>query len=458
MRNEKRFVAKDLGLDLEKVKCFDHHLCHAASAYYASSFNKEKALVLTLDGEGDNFCASVNIFNRKKIKVLSRTPREDSLGYIYYDLTRFLGMKGNEHEYKVMGLAPYAKLEYVNKLWEKVDKIVKVDKEKLVFKCIFNTTDTKRYLKKEMIEVRFDVLAGLFQKLVEEKTLEWVKAAVKKTGIKTLVLSGGVFMNVKLNQKIAELPEVKEIFVLPSCADESSVLGSSYLAYIEAIKKNERIEIKSIKDVYWGPEFKDDEVKKVLDSLDKQKYTVKKYSNTETEIAKILANGSIVARLKGKMEFGARALGNRSILADPRNPDIIRVINESVKNRDFWMPFAPSILKERQDDYIVNPKKLDAYYMMMTFDTTTRGREDLKAAMHPYDFTVRPQLVNRNYNPSYHRLIEEFEELTGVGGVLNTSFNIHGYPIVLGPKEAIHTFKNSGIEYLAINNYIIKKI
>ena len=161
--------------------------------------------------------------------------------------------------------------------------------------------------------------------------------------------------------------------------------------------------------------------------------------------------------MTGRMEFGARALGNRSILADPRNSRIVKIINEQVKNRDFWMPFAPSILYEKRHEYIKNPKNHIAYYMMMTFNTTPKGREELVAAMHPYDLTVRPQLVKKAHNPQYYKLIKEFEKITGVGAVLNTSFNLHGMPIVLGPKEAFYAFEKSGIMYMALENYLIEK-
>lgn len=459
MKKEKEFIANNLNLDLKKIKCFDHHLSHAAVGYYASPFNNKKALVLTLDGEGDNLSASVNIFEKDKIKIFSKTLREDSLGYIYSSLTEFLGMKSNEHEYKVMGLAPYAKLEHVNKLWEKVDRIVEVDKQTLTFKCAFNTINAKKYFRKEMANVRFDILAGLFQKLIEDKVTLWVKEAVKKTGVNTVVLSGGVFMNVKLNQKIADLPEIKEIFVLPSCGDESSVLGSSYLAYRDyCLSQSNELKIKPIENIYWGPEFNDKDIESALRQIDtRTKYKIEKIKNIESAVAKLLSKGNVVARLNGRMEFGARALGNRSILADPRNFDTVRLINESVKNRDFWMPFAPSVLEEKHKLYVNNPKNITSYYMMMTFDATEKGKTALKAAMHPYDFTARPQFVNKDCNPSYYKIIKEFEKLTGVGAVLNTSFNLHGYPIVLGPKEALHAFNNSGIKYLAMGNYLIVK-
>jgi len=458
-QKEMNFLAEYLGLDRSKIIPYDHHLSHAASAYYSSPFNDKKVLVLTLDGEGDSFCASVNIFEKDKIKIISKTPRENSLGLLYAYLTEHLGMKSNEHEYKVMGLAPYAKDTDVLKVYENIKNIIKVDKEKLTFRSTFNTVDTEKFLHAYMHNVRFDILAGTFQKLLEDKIIEWIEASIQKTGVSSLALAGGVFMNVKVNKKIAESKDVKELFILPSCGDESSIIGSSYLAYLEECDKDRKeYSIAPIQNIYWGPQLGDREIEKDLkDFKALRRFNIEKVEDIEKETAKLLAKGAIVARVSGKMEFGARALGNRSILADPRDPDVVRIINEQVKNRDFWMPFAPSILKERAKDYIVNPKNLDSHYMMLSFDTTEKGRNDLRAAIHPSDFTVRPQIVERGFNQKYYYLLKEFEKLTGVGGVLNTSLNLHGYPIVLGSKEALYVFKNSGLEFLTIENYLLSK-
>jgi len=170
-----------------------------------------------------------------------------------------------------------------------------------------------------------------------------------------------------------------------------------------------------------------------------------------------VARGDVVARFSGRCEWGARALGNRSILADARNRDVVMKINEAVKNRDFWMPFAPSIMKERAEDYIVNPRRFPAPYMIVSFDTTEKGREALRAALHQYDFTARPQVVEKSWNPGYHRVMKNFEDETGEGGFLNTSFNLHGYPIVCSPQDAIRTLEVTGLENLALGDWFISK-
>lgn len=445
----KEYTAEFLRIPLDKIIAYDHHLSHAAAAYYSSPFSREKALVFTLDGEGDNYCSSVNIFDGKEYQVLAKTPRENSLGYIFANITMFLGMKPHEHEYKVMGLAPYAKDEDVNKLYDIIKSTVYLDpSNKLRFSTPFNTQDYDQYLEKYLRGKRFDHIAGAYQKLVEELLVSWIRAGIEKTGIKTIILSGGVFMNVKANKQIAELKEIHKLFVLPSCSDESAPLGSAFLGLPSSIYPE------PIKTLYWGPEFSDDEIEDVLKKSGTHKFM--KHKQIETAIAKLLAKGFVVANSSGRMEFGARALGNRSILANPKNSDTIRVINEQIKNRDFWMPFAPTILKERTKDYIKSPK-INSPFMMIAFESTLKAREDLRAALHPYDLTMRAQILDQKENPRYYKIIKEFEKITGIGGVLNTSFNLHGYPIAMGPEEALFVFYNSDLQYLALGNYLIRK-
>ncbi len=178
----------------------------------------------------------------------------------------------------------------------------------------------------------------------------------------------------------------------------------------------------------------------------------------ERRCAELLSDGQVVARYKGRMEFGARALGNRSILADPGNWQTIHVINAMIKQRDFWMPFAPSMLAEYADDYIINPKGFKAPYMILSFDTKKEKLYEIIAATHPYDGSCRPQIVEKEHNPDYHRLISIYRELTGKAVVLNTSFNLHGFPIVYSPEDALDVFDKSGLKYLALDDYLVKEI
>ncbi|MEK7611529.1 MAG: carbamoyltransferase C-terminal domain-containing protein [Patescibacteria group bacterium] len=458
---ERKLLADYLNIPSDKLVAHDHHKSHAFAGYYASKFSKEKALVLTLDAEGDGVCATVNVFNKGRYERISRTHADNSLGLMYAAVTKHLGMKVGEHEYKVMGLAPYAKEYSINKAFIKVQDLFRLGgKDNLEIHSKFDMRQMPKYLREEMSEVRFDVLAGVFQKVLEDTVLAWVRQAIKVTGVDTLCCTGGVFMNVKLNQKITELPEVGKVFFMPSGSDESSPLGACFVSYVESLKSTYRDpEIEPIKDLYLGPSYSLQAVKDFLDENSvADKYKVEYFEDIEKRIALLLSEKKIVGRLSGRMEWGARALGNRTILANPSDPEVVMIINEQMKDRDFWMPFAPSILKERAGDYLVNPKNVEAPYMVLSFATTPLGRGDLKAALHPYDFTCRPQIVEESWNPKYYKIIKEFENLTGIGGVLNTSFNLHGYPIVLGPKEAYNAFEKSGLQYLALENYLISKL
>jgi carbamoyltransferase len=456
--NQRRFTSLHLKIPLSKVYCWDHHLCHAYAAYYLSPFNKKDALVLTLDGEGDKLCATVNTVKKGgNFQTLARTPLGNSLGWIYMDLTKYLGMNPNEHEYKVMGLAPYAKEKYGQLVYERIRDWIAVDG--LKFKAKFDTHLSYLFLKKELEGFRFDNIAWAFQKLLEDKICEWVQNCIRETKLATVCCGGGVFMNVKANMRISQLPEVNKLWIMPSAGDESTAIGAAIASYLEYCRERGiKARITPIRGIYWGPAYSNSEIRRFLQKGKwNKKFRVEFYKDIEKVIANLLAKGEIVARLAGRMEWGARALGNRSILANPSNPDIVRTINEYVKARDFWMPFAGSILEERADEYIVNPKKIVGDYMIMAYDSTSLARKELRAALHPYDFTIRPQIVRKEWNPSYYRIIKEFEKITGIGGVLNTSFNLHGYPIVKGPKEAMFVFENSEIRYLAMENYIISK-
>lgn len=460
LKKERQYIASYLHVPINKIVTTGHHLSHAAASYYSSPFNQEKSVVLTLDAEGDNVCSTVSIFHKDHFQRIASTSRENSLGWIYHDVTRFLGMKPGEHEYKVMGLAPYAKEKDVDKLYDKIKDILTLDpKNKYRFYAKFNTQDTLYFLKRSMTFVRFDILAGAFQKLVEERILEWVSYVTKQTRLHTLIFSGGVFMNVKANYKILHLKSVSKAFFMPSAGDESLVIGSCYLTYLQVTKSKYGYPyVKPLQNLYLGPAYSDKEIfNNLSDAQIKKKYTITKSNNIEKQIAKLLAKGQVVARCSGRMEWGARALGNRSILANPQNTDIVKIINDQMKQRDFWMPFAPSILRERARDYCIIPKHIEAPYMIICFDPTELAIKELRAAMHPYDFTLRPQFIEKSWNPTYYKIIKEFENITGIGGVLNTSFNLHGYPVVLGPKEALYAFEHSGLQYLALGPYLLHK-
>ncbi len=438
---------------INKIIFTDHHMGHAASAYYSSHFNTEKALVLTLDGGGDKLCATVNVAENNQIKIIEKTESGNSIGNIYSRVTYMMGMVPLEHEYKLMGLAPYCSNDMAKKAYNIFKKYLSLNKKKpLKFeRHIFNRTFlTYSRIRKDTEMLRFDQIAAGLQMFTEELVINWVKAAIKKTKINKIALAGGVFMNVKLNQKIMELPEVKDIFIMPSCGDESLPIGACQLIY--ANKTNNTPE--PITNIYWGPEFNETQIISELKKVKGIKY--KKMKNINSEIGKLISQDKIVARCSGRMEFGARALGNRSILCNAANMDNVRIINMMIKNRDFWMPFAPVMLDSRAKEYIINPKNIKAPYMILTFNTTNKFTEMI-GGVQQADLTARPQIISKEYNKDYYEILKEFENRTGRGVLLNTSFNLHGYPLVYGPKEALWVFIKSGLEYLAIGNYLVTK-
>jgi len=459
LKNQSRLLIKELSTILNyperKILIVDHHLAHAFST---CSNLKQKTLVLTLDGQSNEFCSAVSIYDGKNFKIISRSNKKASLGFLYTMITIFLGMRPNEHEFKVMGLAPYAKKDKVNEVYQKFKKIIWL--EDLEFKSKFDMFFFENFFEKELKFTRFDNIAGAVQKLVEELTMDWVRNAIKKTGIHNVALCGGVFMNVKANQRILELPEVTNLFVMPSCSDESNAIGSCFYGYKKYCETNNiPFNTQPIKDLYLGPEYGNEYIENIIKTKNlKQKYKIRKIKEINKEVAKLLADGKIVARCSGKSEWGARALGNRSILSNATNMETIKILNETIKDRDFWMPFTPSILDKFAKRYFVNPKGVFAPYMCITFESTKQARKDIPAAMHTYDQTLRPQVVTKEYNPDYYKIIEEFSRLTGRGGILNTSFNLHGEPNVLTPEDAIHTVENSDLKYLAMGNYLFEKL
>lgn len=452
-------ISNNLGVGSDRILLAPHHTSHAYAAYYGfvpEDLKKEPFLIITHDALGDKLCGLVLKTEGREIIKVAEMPMGNSLAALYGVITMLLGMKVNEHEYKVMGLAPYASIEEISKVYPVLRSLVEV--RGLSFYSRLGMRALEIYIRNKLIGYRFDGIAGAIQKLAEDLTTELVRNAIKETGIRNLVLGGGFFMNIKVNKIIGELEEVDKLIVCPSGGDESLAIGAVYYVYEKYYQNNSSLaKPVYIPNLYLGPEFTEEEIVKSLEKKDKNDFSFRRCREIEKEIAKLLAKGEVVANFQGRMEWGARALGNRSILANPSHPEVIREINSQIKNRDFWMPFAASILAERADDYIVNPKNLSTDFMVLGFDTTDKGKIELKAGIHPYDYTARPQLVSTKVNTRYYKIIKEFEKLTGIGAVLNTSFNLHGEPIVCSPGDALKTLLNSGLKYLVLGNYLVVK-
>ena len=455
-----RFLEK-LGLDGKEVVYLEHHSSHAAVAYRLSPFSyDDKVLVLTCDGVGDGASATVSLGEGGEIKRIAESSAYDSLGIFYSALTVHLGMKAFDHEYKVMGLAPYGRYDLgydkERPLLGKMQSLIRINpRDKLTFKNTSGAWGEKleNKLSYFLAKERFDNVAAAAQKHLEDVLLDWVQEAIRKTGTNKVATGGGTFLNVKANKLLREKFEDVEFFFNPICDDAGLPAGAALEGYYMLCKRDGRKPEKTaLSTLYWGSEWAEEDIVKAIEQRNWNN-RAKRVDDMEGTIPHLLKDGFVVARFDGRTEFGPRALGNRTIMADPRDYNVTRKLNFMIKMRDFWMPFAPSILSERKADYLVSPK--EAPYMIEAFDTTEK-RNDIVAATHPYDNTCRPQTVVKEWNPEYHRTIEIWSELTGVGAILNTSFNLHGYPIVNSPEQALWTLENSHLDYLAVGNWLVK--
>lgn len=448
-------VSRLLGVPRDKIRTITHEDCHTFYSYFASPL-RGKVLCLTAEGIGDYSNQTVSEFSYEGRNELSHTS-DNHIGHIYQYVTLLLGMKPAQHEYKVMGLAPYANEHETAKSYKVFGNVLKVDGLNIVFDQ--KPGDLYYHFRDALEGHRFDGIAGAAQKMVEDLLCEWIPNCVKATGLRRLIFSGGVAQNIKACKSIMELDCIDEMYICPAAGDTSLPIGACYVAMWEHLKKTggSMDGIRPVENIYLGPEFTDTDVAAALEK-DKTsaRYKVTK-GVTARGIAERLANGKVIGRCSGRMEFGLRALGNRSILADPRTSEIVRKVNSAIKFRDFWMPFTPTILAERERDYIVNPKRIASPFMTMAFDSTPLARKELIAGLHPADLTCRAQILEEKRNPGYCAIIREFEKLTGVGGVMNTSFNLHGDAIVLGPKEAIYTMDKSELDAVVIGDYIVER-
>ncbi len=453
-------VTDHLGIGTERIRCLDHHSCHAAAAYFGSPYRGAPALVLTNDNSGDGLCATVSTAEAQRLTRREATSSAPgSLGAFYSFVTLYLGMKFGEHEYKVMGLAPYAAERGRRSAHQALKELFDLREGT---PCRFEWTKRgERYqlLLRACLGLRFDWVAAGAQQLLEEILLRWVRVQRARRGGSRLALGGGVFMNVKANMLIAQEEGIEDLFVFPSCGDESNAIGAAYLAYLEECgRRGIPAAPEPLGPAYLGPEPIAEEIEALIRERNLEaRYKVALHDRIEERIADLLVSDGVVARCAGRMEFGARALGNRSILANPSDHRVVPLINRMIKNRDFWMPFAPTILREREADYVVNPKGLSSPYMMLAFPAQAKRQEELVAALHPHDATARPQILEESWNPAYYRIIREFERRTGIGAVLNTSFNLHGEPIVCSPADALDTFERSGLPHLALGPFLISK-
>ncbi len=449
-------ISNVLKIDKKKIKVYLHEDCHINYAYY---FYKERknGICITNEGMGDFSRGSVSTVKNNKFKLISFS-KDNHLGNIYKWTTLLLGMKPAQHEYKVMGLAPYASDFEIDKCYKTYEDLLRVNKLNVNYKK--KPKDIFYHLQKNFMKSRFDGIAGALQKFLENKLFDWFLSCSKILKLKYIYFSGGVAQNIKAAMYLNSKKKFTKVIIPPSAGDSSISIGACFKSmndYCEKkfISKNKSI--KPIQSLYLGYKNSSNDVKKfIIKKKLSDKYIIKK-NVTSNKIALKIYNGKIVGRCVGRMEFGLRALGNRSILCDPRYFSNIRKINTKIKNRDFWMPFTPTILSEDFNKYIKNTKNLNASFMSMAFETKKLAQKDLQAAIHPADYTARPQKLSKNDNESYYNLIKEFKKLSGVGALLNTSLNLHGLPVARNIEDAMYVFENSELDILIVENYYFEK-
>ncbi len=452
-QNHLRDHLKRAGLGGIEVTHYDHHSAHAASAYYGLRKDADTTyLVLTCDGDGDTLCASVRTMGGGATKDIASTTWDNSLGALYSWVTFAMGFMPLEHEYKLMGMAPYASPKAAREMADVFGAHLELSRDRLTFqrKTRKRMTELSVEIAADLQGRRFDHICAGLQLLTEDLLAGWVDSAVKASGANHVLAGGGVFMNVKANKRIAELDGVESFEAFPSCGDESLPFGAFFF---EAARRFGEKSVPALRHLYLGDAATDSGAEEALAGSG---FVWSRPADMASAVAGLLVAGHPVARCTGRMQFGARALGNRSILADPSNQDVVRVINRMIKKRDFWMPFAPLVLAERQDEYLRNEKGLRSPFMMMTFDSRENFREMI-AAVHGADLTCRAQILARDENPELHAIVSEFASRTGRAVILNTSFNLHGYPIVRTPEDALSVFRDSGLEHLQLGNYLVRK-
>ncbi len=500
--NEKLFIKKVIKESLkalENVKKFppilfsEHHLSHAASAFYPSPF--ESACILTVDGVGEWTTASIGVGKDNKIKILKEMHFPHSVGLLYTAFTYYLGFKVNSGEYKLMGLAPYG-----NPFSKRTKEYIRLIKEHMVH--IYNDgsihlnlkffnyctglrmTKDEEWLKlfgvprrepeTEILQEHCD-LAYAIQSVTEEIMFKMAEYAKKLTGEDRLCMAGGVALNCVANGKLLKSGLFEDVWIQPAAGDAGGALGAALSAY--------HIYFNKPREVYWpdkmngsylGPEFSNVDIEKTARKFKAKYHYYEDFDKLCSHIASSIADGKVVGWFQGRMEWGPRALGNRSILGDARNTEMQKKLNLKIKYRESFRPFAPSILMEDVQEYFDTDKPSpymlliayvkenlrnslpDNFYEMSIKEKLYTIRSSLPAITH-LDFSARLQTVHKETNPKYHKLLTKFKELTGCSVVVNTSFNVRGEPIVCTPEEAYKCFMRTDMDYLVMGNYLFDK-
>ena len=483
-------IEQELGVPKKKVLFTQHHLAHAASAFLASPFNE--AAILTVDGVGEWATATYGVGRGTDIKLFKEIRFPHSLGLLYSAFTAFLGFEVNEGEYKVMGMAPYGEPKYVDKVWKLIrqfeDGSFCLDMD---YFCFHHST-TRTYSRKfealfgeprppEMhfftastgypsyfgakpgnygelcrLNQHYADIAASIQRVTEEVLLKMARYVRQATGLKALCIAGGVGLNSVANGRILKESGFERLYVQPAAGDGGGALGAALHVYHTMMGRPRKL---VMRHAYWGQAYDDGKVEDFLRREGISYETIPDESGLLDRTAEALIDGKVIGWYQGRFEWGPRALGNRSILADPRRPEMKDVVNTKIKFREPYRPFAPSVLAEQAEQFfeLPNASQQDtARFMLLVAPVRPEKRDVLPAITH-VDGTGRLQTVFEDTNPLYYRLIRRFGEATGVPVVLNTSFNLRGEPIVTTPENAYSTFRRSEMDLLVMGGCLVTK-
>lgn len=441
-----------------RIVNIEHHLAHAAAAYFTSN-NPEKQLILSMDGLGDGFSVCIYRGENGHLEPLHQMGPEASLGWFYGNVTEALGWWHGDGEGKTMGLAPYGDplkaYDELEQFYPKFSNGYLTDghdfgrPHSLVDRgAIHWHLDDASKIQKLLSVHSPEDLAAAAQKILEEQVINIAGPWMEKERTANLTCSGGVFMNVKLNQRIWESGKVAKHWIYPNAGDSGLAVGAALQVYHEA---NPNAPIGALEHLYHGPEFGNEEIETMLKA---RHLAYRRVDDPSAVAAELLAKDRIVAWFQGRMESGPRALGNRSILVSANRAENKDILNARVKFREGFRPFCPSLLWEKKGDYLEHER--DEFFMITSFTCKPEKRSRVPAVVHA-DGTLRPQTVKSEFNPKFHALISEFGRLTGEYMILNTSLNVMGEPVVLHPREAIRCFYDSGIDALLIGNFLLEK-
>ena len=437
-----------------------HHESHAASAFFCSGF--PEAAVVTVDGVGEWATTTIGHGQGKDLRMLEEIHFPDSLGLLYSALTYYLGFKVNSAEYKVMGLAPYGQPKYLKEMRELIEQLENGSfaLKMKYFNYEYGLTMTGRLIEQlfgqptrrpetPLTQFHKDVACSL-QHCTEEIMLKIVAHAKHLTGSNYLCLAGGVALNCVANGKILKSGLFKDIFIQPAAGDAGGALGAA-LAVWHRQYGGERIA--RLENVYFGPEYKDPEIEEFLKNENLPFEKLSEQDMTE-KVASLLEGENVIGWFQGRMEFGPRSLGSRSIIADARNPLNWQKVNLKIKFRESFRPFAPTVLEERTADYFDLDR--ESPYMLLVADVHENRRKEIPAVTH-VDGSARIQTIRSDQHPKYYALLKAFERRTGCGVIINTSFNVRGEPIVESPRDALNCFLHTQMDYLVLGNFLLRK-